>query len=236
MRRRLWWGLGGSLAALAILFALFLAFGIDIVARRGIQSVIRNALGAPAELRSVKLRLRGTAEIEGARIGNPGGYQQAKALDIARLDAFLDTDTLSKDVLVIHDMLVIRPDFTVEFLDGTSNVAVLVDRLLAAIPADAPRFRIDRLRIREAVVRIHVPGQTGEPIVFHLPDLELHNFGDAPGTASTANLLLAVFLQTLAGGAIEQEQKAFPEGLRRSFGEELKRTKKAIQDAGSHRP
>jgi hypothetical protein len=115
-------------------------------------------------------------------------------------------------------------------------MAVLVDRLLDAIPADAPRFRIERLRIREAVVRVHVPGTAGEPIVIHLPDLELHKFGDAPGTASTANLLLAVFLQTLAGGAMEQEQIAFPEGLKKSFGEELKRSKKAIQDAGSRRP
>jgi hypothetical protein len=230
-RRRLLWGLGGTLAALAVLFGLFLAFGIDIVARRGIRRVVREALGAPVELGSVRLRLKGTAEIEDARIGNPGGYQKPVALDITRLDAYLDTDTLSGDVLVIRDMLAIRPVFTVEFLNGRSNVAVLVERLLEAIPADAPRFRIDRLRIREAEVRIHVPGTSGEPVVFHLPDLELHDFGDAPGTASTAHLLLAVFLQTLAGGAMEQEEIAFPEGLRRSFAEELKRTKKAIQEA-----
>jgi hypothetical protein len=219
-RRRLLLGALGMVAGLAVLFGLFLAFGIDVVARRGIQKVIKDALGAPAEIQKVRLRLSGKAEITGARIGNPGGYERPVALDIANLEAFLDTDTLSSDVLVIHDMLVIRPDFTVEFENGTSNIAVLVDRLLNAIPADAPRFKIERLRVREAVVRI---GTT----VLHLPDLELKNFGDAPGTASTANLLLALFLQILAGGAVEREEAAFP----KSFGAEMKRSAAAIEKA-----
>jgi hypothetical protein len=221
-RRRLILGALGTVAALAVLFGLFLAFGIDVVARRGIQKVIKQALGAPAEIQKVRLRLSGKAEITGARIGNPGGYQEAKALDIASLDAFLDTDTLSREVLVIHDMLVIRPDFTVEFANGTSNLAVLVQRLIDAIPEDAPRFKIERLRVREAVVRI---GKT----VLHLPDLELRNFGDAPGTASTANLLLALFLQILAGGAMEQEEAAFP----KSFAGEVKRSAAAIEKVRS---
>lgn len=219
-RRRLLLGALGTVAVLAALFGLFLAFGIDIVARRGIQKVVKDALGAPAEIQKVRLRLSGKAEITGARIGNPGGYEKPAALDIASLDAFVDPDTLSSDVLVIHDMLVIRPEFTVEFENGKSNMAVLVERLLDAIPADAPRFRIERLRVREAVVRI---GST----VLHLPDLELKDFGDAPGTASTAQLLLAVFLQILAGGAVEQEEAAFP----KSFGGELKRSAAAIEKA-----
>jgi hypothetical protein len=119
-------------------------------------------------------------------------------------------------------MLVIRPDFTVEFANGTSNLAVLVQRLIDAIPEDAPRFKIERLRVREAVVRI---GKT----VLHLPDLELRNFGDAPGTASTANLLLALFLQILAGGAMEQEEAAFP----KSFAGEVKRSAAAIEKVRS---
>lgn len=234
-RRRLLWGIGG-VAGLAVAFALFLAFGIDIVARRGIEHVVREALGAPVELRKVRLRLKGKAEIEGARIGNPGGFENPVALDIATLDAYLDGDSLSGPEIRIHDMVVVRPEFTVEFLEGKSNVALLVERLLAAIPADAPRFRIERLRVREAVVRVRSPEIAGGETVFRLPDLELQQFGDAPGTASTANLLLAAFLQLLAGGAMEQEEAAFRGGLKKSFSAELERSSAAIKEARAKRP
>lgn len=235
-RRRLLIWAAGIAAALVVSFGLFLAFGIDIVARRGIEKVVRDALGAPIEIRKVRLRLKGKAEIEGARIGNPGGYQGAVALDLAALDAFLDGDSLSGSEILIYDMLAIRPEFTVEFLEGKSNLAVLVERLIEAIPPDAPRFRIQRLRVREAVVRVRSPEIAGGETVFRIPDLELQNFGDAPGTASTANLLIALFLQLLGGGTMEQENSAFPEGLRKSFGAELKKSSAALQRAGARRP
>jgi len=230
-RRRLLIWIGATFAALVVSFGLFLAFGIDIVARRGIEKVVGDALGAPIEIRKVRLRLKGKAEIEGARIGNPSGFQGAVALDLAALDAFLDGDSLSGHEILIYDMLAIRPEFTVEFLDGKSNVAVLVERLLEAIPADAPKFRIQRLRVREAVVRIRSPQIAAGETVFRLPDLEIRDFGDAPGTASTANILIALFLQLLAGGAVEQENIAFPEDLRKSFGAELKKSSAAIKGA-----
>jgi hypothetical protein len=217
-------------------FGLFLAFGIDFVARRGIEKVVRDALGAPIEIRKVRLRLKGKAEIEGARIGNPGGFQGPVALDLPALDAFLDGDSLSGSKILIYDMLAIRPEFTVEFVDGKSNVAVLVERLLEAIPSDAPKFRIQRLRVRGAVVRVRSSEIAGGETVFRLPDLELQDFGDAPDAASTANILLALFLQLLAGGAMEQEDIAFPEGLRKSFGAELKKSSAAIKGAAARRP
>lgn len=230
-RRRLLWAIAGGVAGLAMLAGLFLIFGVDHLAHRGIERVVRETLGAPVEIRDVRIRFRGKAEIEGARIGNPAGYQEAVALDIASLDAFFDPGSLRSDEILIRDMLVIRPEFTVEFARGTSNMAVLVERLLDAIPTDAPRFRIERLRVRGAAVRFRSPDIAGGQTTFHLPDLEIHNFGDAPGTASTANILMALFLQLLAGGSMEQEEAAFPGGLRKSFGDELKRSSETIKKA-----
>ena len=235
VRRVLRWG-SAALAGVLLLLVLFVAFAMDPLARRGMEKVARDAIGAAVELQQVRLKLRGTVEIERAVVGNPSGYQEAVAMRITRLDAFLDRSSLTGSEIRIHDMLVIQPDFTVEFVDGVSNVAVLVDRLIAAIPADAPKFRIERLRVREAVVRIRSGEIAGGETVFRLPDLELHDFGDAPGTASTAQLLGALFLQVLAGGAMEQENAAFPSGLRKSFKAELHRSSAAIKGAGHQRP
>src|SRR6185503_10319886 len=110
-RRRLLLWIAGGTAALVVSFGLFLAFGIDIVARRGIEKVVRDALGAPIEIRKVRLRLKGKAEIEGARIGNPGGFPGAVALDLAALDAFLDGDSLSGSELFPEGL---RPSFGAE--------------------------------------------------------------------------------------------------------------------------
>ena len=110
-RRRLPIWIAGTGAALVVSFGLFLAFGIDLVVRRGIERVVRDALGAPIEIRKVRLRLKGKAEIEGARIGNPGGFPGAVALDLAALDAFLDGDSLSGSELFPEGL---RPSFGAE--------------------------------------------------------------------------------------------------------------------------
>jgi len=230
-RRVLYWVLAG-IAGAVLIGGLFLTFGLDRLAHRTIESAVRDALGAPVDIRKVRVRLKGKAEIDHARVGNPGGFLEPLALEVAALDAFLDPGSLFGSEIRIHDMVVLRPTFTVVFQEGRSNVAVLVERLLDAIPADAPWFRIERLRVREAVVRFRSAEITGGETVFRLPDLELRNFGDAPGTASTANLLMALFLQVLAGGAMEQEEVAFPGGLRKSFGDELQRSSAAIHAAG----
>jgi len=223
-------------AGLLLLIGLFVAFGLDPLARRGMESVSSRAMGVAIELREVRLRLRGQVEIEGATVGNPFQYTEPVALRITRLDAFLDRGSLTSPEILIRDMIVTAPEFIVEFQAGVSNVAVLVYRFLAAIPPDAPKFRIERLRVREAVVHVRSGEIKGGEAVFHLPYLELHNFGDAPGTSSTLQLLGALFLQLLAGGAMEQEDVAFPSGLRKSFKAELERSSAAIKGAGSRRP
>jgi hypothetical protein len=233
--RALRWILAG-LAGLVLLLGLFVALFLDSLARRGMESVSSHAMGVAIELGELRLKLRGRVEIERATVGNPAEYREAVALRIARLDAYLDRGSLTGSEIRIPDMIVTQPDFTVEFRDGVSNVAVLVDRLLSAIPADAPKFRIERLRVREAVVRVRSGEIKGGETVFRLPDLELQNFGDAPGTAPTGRLVAALFLQLLAGGAMEQEDTSFPSGLRKSFKAELERSSAAFKGAGPRRP
>jgi hypothetical protein len=229
-RRRVLWGLLGGAAGLSLLAGLFLAFGVDWLARRTVEKAVRGALGSSIEIGDFRVRFKGGhAQLAQARIGNPGGYQEPLALEVVSLDAFVEPGSIFSREILIHVMLAVRPQVTVEFLDGASNVAVLVARLIDAIPADAPRFRIERLRVREALVRFRSSALPGGETVFRLPDLEVLNFGDAPDTASPANILLALFFQLLAGGALEQEQVAFPEGLRKSFGDELKKSSAALR-------
>jgi hypothetical protein len=179
-RRRVLCRILAGIAAAVLVGGLFLAFGLDRLAHRAIENAVREALGAPVEIRKVRVRWKGKAEIDHARIGNPGGYLEPLALEVSSLDAFLDRGSLFGPEIQIHDMVVVRPTFTVVFQEGRSNVGVLVERLLDAIPADAPWFRIERLRVREAVVRIRSAEIPGGETVFRLPDLELRNFGDSP--------------------------------------------------------
>lgn len=221
----------GVLSGLALILALTWAFGVDPLARRTFESLAREALGVPVYVRGATIQMRGKVDIQGMEISNPGGFQEPLACEIQGFDGFLDLSSFSGKEIVIHDMVVIRPVFTVEFAGGKSNWAVLVDTLLQGIPADAPKFRITRLRLREATIRIRSAAAAGGLAVFHLPDVELENFGDAPGTASTFNLLFAALLQILAGGAMEQEEAAFPGDHRKSFGEEVKGAAAALEAA-----
>lgn len=232
MKRKILFWSAGVVLGLAALLALTWTFAVDPIARRTFESLAREALGAPVYVQKARIQLRGRVDIAGMEIGNPSGFQEPLACEIARFDGFLEIASLSTKEIVIHDLVVIRPVFTVEFADGKSNWAILVDNLLNALPADAPKFRITRLRLREATLRVRsAAGFTA----FDLPDLELENFGDAPNTASTFNLLFATLLQILAGGAMEQEEVAFPGDHRKGFAAEMKHASKALENARKNR-
>lgn len=83
-------------------------------------------LSVPVKLGGVKTDVANqTAALHGLVIGNPAGFQTPQALSLSAVSVKLDIGSLTKDVILIKEILVVKPDITYEHKSGGSNLDVI---------------------------------------------------------------------------------------------------------------
>ena len=232
-RRRWKWALIplGAVLLIAAAVALFYAFGLDPYARRYVERLAGDALRVPVRIDCAQVRIRGRSALTGISIVNPAGYRESEACRFDRLDGYLEAASIFRRTLEMRDLVAVHPVFTVDYLDGRSNFAVLIGNLAGdpvdpqAVPPTSPgqTFRISRARVIDGVVRFRSTDANGGFVAILLPDLEMNDFGDAPGSEPSLAKVLTVILQAMAGSAIKSEDPSIPVDVRRSFSKELRK-------------
>ncbi|HAT35324.1 MAG TPA: hypothetical protein DCS82_06380 [Rhodospirillaceae bacterium] len=64
----------------------------------------------------------GKASLSGLSVGNPGGFKTDSAFELGKIAVTLDTNTLTKDVIVVKEVVIDKPHVTYEFGDKGSNL------------------------------------------------------------------------------------------------------------------
>ncbi len=83
-------------------------------------------LGVPVKLGGVKTDVASqTAALHGLVIGNPAGFATPHALSLSAVSVKLDIGSLTKDVILIKEISVVKPDITYEHKSGGSNLDVI---------------------------------------------------------------------------------------------------------------
>jgi len=83
-------------------------------------------LGVSVKLGGVKTDVANqTAALHGLVIGNPAGFQTPHALSLSAVSVKLDIGSLTKDVILIKEISVVKPDITYEHKSGGSNLDVI---------------------------------------------------------------------------------------------------------------
>ncbi len=83
-------------------------------------------LGVPVKLGGVKTDVANqTAALHGLVIGNPAGFQTPHALSLGLVSLKLDIGSLTRDVILIKEISVVKPDITYEHKAGGSNLDVI---------------------------------------------------------------------------------------------------------------
>ncbi len=83
-------------------------------------------LGVSVKLGGVKTDVANqTAALHGLVIGNPSGFQTPHALSLGLVSLKLDISSLTRDVILIREISVVKPDITYEHKAGGSNLDVL---------------------------------------------------------------------------------------------------------------
>jgi hypothetical protein len=83
-------------------------------------------LGVSVKLGGVKTDLANeTATLQNLVIGNPAGFKTPHAVSLGAVSLKLDVASLTKDVILIREISVVKPDITYEHKSGGSNLDVI---------------------------------------------------------------------------------------------------------------
>jgi hypothetical protein len=177
----------------------------------------------------------GEGSIGNLRVGNPGGFSSPSAFRLENITAVLNTDSVTKDPVVIDKILVRSPRVTYEInRSGQSNIDVIRKRLetgQAKDPAEkkesgggAKKIVIRSLIIENGEASIQVAALPELSRSAAIPRIELSNLGgrggDSPG---------AIARQIVGPLLNEVSRVAYRAGVGQYLGKEADEVRKALE-------
>ncbi len=152
----------------------------------------------------------GQGSLSGLSVGNPKGFSTPHAFKANHIEVAIEPATLTKDVVLIHKILVASPDITYENGDNGTNFDAIQRNIKLYLgnskTADdnRPDIRviIESLTIRD--IKVNYNGMLN----LTLPDIELHNIGKKKGGATSAQVVNAIINELNTKLAIELAKTA----------------------------
>ncbi|MEW6683592.1 MAG: hypothetical protein AB1451_11830 [Nitrospirota bacterium] len=197
-------------AAIALILALagglwWFYHSLDSLVASAIRTFGPEITGVSIHLKRVTIdALDGRAALHGLVVGNPQGFRSDHALSLGEISMMLDLNSLTKDVIVIKRISIVKPDVTYEVGAEGSNLGAIqrnVDRYAGKRRSpSAPRsdrdsgkkFVIETLTIQNATATVSTAAVKGEAVSVQLPDLHLSNIGKKSGGATAGEAVKQV--------------------------------------------
>jgi hypothetical protein len=222
----------GAVIILLVVIALAAAvMYLDVLIKAGVERVGPEITGTTVKVESVTLSLlSGQGRIKGLDIGNPPGFQTARAFKLTDAKVKVDLKSALSDKLIIEEILIDGPEITYEAASSGSNLAKLQTNVTAfgksegaKEPAPAQKkmgaqrkIQINDFVLKNAVVNASAPQlmQGSHPIP--LPDIHLRDMGKGPegvtAQGAAAQVLTAVNVAALQ--AVASSGKFLNEGVK----------------------
>lgn len=224
----------GVLLVAIVAGVALVASNLDSIVKKAIETLGPEMLGAPVSVAEVKISTAdGSGTIRGLVVGNPRGFKEPTSFRLAEIRLALDPASLTKEVVVVREILVEAPEVTYEKAGGTSNVETLeknVDSYVRARfgSAEDPkgpaakeakkaetRFIIELLSVRNG--RLHVAG-LGKAVP--LPPVQSRDIGRRQGGVTSAQAA-DIILRQVTGDIVSAAAKALVREGARTFTDRL---------------
>jgi len=223
-----------SVAAVVVLAAAgaawWLSQSLDGLVKQAINRYGPEIAGVAVQVASVKIEAaNGRGSVGGLFVGNPKGFEAPYAMKVGEIRLAVDPASLTKDVVVIRELVLVAPDVFYERGQGSDNLTVIqknVDAWVAqnvgAQKNDAPgrKYIVEHLRIRNG--RAHFGTALSSP----MPDLHLRDIGKRSNGASAAEVVKQVWgamlgsvsnLASRAGSALKQGASGALDSVKKLF-------------------
>jgi hypothetical protein len=192
-------------------------------------------LGVSVKLGGVKTDLANeTATLQNLVIGNPAGFKTPHAVSLGAVSLKLDVASLTKDVILIREISVVKPDITYEHKSGGSNLDVIqrnaekfvADKTAALGMAKddkakdktpAKKLIIEHVYVRDAKANVSAEILQGKAMSVPIADLHLTDIGKktngATGGEAVRQIVSGITASvtratgSILGGAVEGVKK-----------------------------
>lgn len=199
---------------LLLIGGFWLFFMRDSIAAEAIRKYGTAILGVKVSVSRVRTDLASqTVELRGLSIENPPGFNNRYLLRINSVTVSLDVSSLTKDVVLVHELLLLKPEVSFEKLNGRSNLEIVqgnLDRYIAdtekSLGLDAPKNDRYMKQSSKKWIIGHVFLKDGMATVsginVRLPAIHIRDIGKRSGGASTADAtkqVLSALTHNVAG-------------------------------------
>lgn len=206
MKRALLIGIG-VVVVIIVGAVVFLYSNLDSIVKAAIESVGSQATQTSVTLDSVKISpTSGEGTLKGFKVGNPAGFKSDNAMRFGEVSVKIDVGSVTKDVIVIREVVIAGPQVTYEINDqGGSNISTIqknVDSFSksmgggqAGTAKPAPekegggkKVIIENLYVRDGRVNVAAAFLGGKEMGASLPAIHLTNIGKDKGGATPAEV------------------------------------------------
>lgn len=204
--------------------AWWLFMSIDGLLKQAIEHWGPQITGVSVRVESVKIETAaGRGTIRGLVIGNPKGFAAPHALKLGEMRLTLDPVSVTKDVVVIKELLLVAPDVVYERGQGSDNLALIQRNVDAWVAKDAGAKKADegpgKKFVLENVIIRDGKAHFGTTLSLPMPDLHLRDIGKKSNGATAGEALKQVWGAMLrnVGNLAARAGSAIKEGWNKLF-------------------
>jgi len=185
-------GVVGAVVAIVIAVFVFVLGNLDTLVKEAVEKVGSQATQARVTLDKVDISLKsGSGALNGLKVGNPKGFQTPSAFELGRISVTLDTAKTGADIVVIKEIVILKPQVTYELAGTASNVDAIkrnVDAYARQFSSsgaksdtkksgEGPKLIIDDLYIKDGQIGVSAGFLKGKSLSTPLPDVHLKDIG-----------------------------------------------------------
>jgi len=194
---------GAAGLAVVIGAGIWLASSLDPLLKSAIETYGPEITGVSVKVGAVNLSPRsGHGSIKNLRLGNPKSYKADKALALGEISITLDPASLTRDVILIKEVVVSGSDITYEKPGNIANLDVIQRNVEAytrkfgsgkpAAGSPQKKMIIDNLYIRNSKVSLASALTAGKTVTTTLPDIHLRDVGKRTNGATAGQVVQLV--------------------------------------------
>jgi hypothetical protein len=200
------------LVVILIAAVIYIMTSLDSIVAGAIQKYGSQVTQTPVQVSSVNIDLKaGAASIDQISVGNPGGFSAPNIFTLGSISTALDVAGISKDLIVIEEILVKAPVVSYEINKaGASNIKELQKNIEQSTggageaaaesgESSGPKVVIRKLVIESGKINAKVAALGDKSMSANLPRIQLNNIGEKSGGATGAEITRQVIDAIIAG-------------------------------------
>ncbi|OGQ78731.1 MAG: hypothetical protein A3F90_06190 [Deltaproteobacteria bacterium RIFCSPLOWO2_12_FULL_60_19] len=215
--------IGGALLVVIAIGLYFFLSSLNSIVKAAVEKVGSDATQAQVRLANVDIQITsGKGAMRGLTVGNPSGFKTDRAFSLGEISLQVDVGSVTKDTVVIKEIVIAAPEVTYELATGGSNIDALQRNLNAYAGGGGGKTEkskgsseggrklvIENLYVRNGKVNVSATALGGKTMTTPLPDIHLTNIGKQSGGATAGQVTQQVL--SAIGQAAAKAATSLPE-------------------------